>query len=73
MSGLTFLISSILRSLVMYKEQGAKFVPKIIEMLAKGGSESPIDITHAVGIDICSEEFWQKGFDVIEKMIDEIE
>ena len=57
----------------MYKEQGAKFVPKIIEMLAKGGSESPIDITHAVGIDICSEEFWQKGFDVIEKMIDEIE
>ncbi|MBI2112083.1 M3 family oligoendopeptidase [Candidatus Woesearchaeota archaeon] len=57
----------------MYKEKGHHFVPKIIEMLAKGGSASPVDITKAVGIDICSEAFWQKGFDVIKGMIKKLE
>ncbi len=57
----------------MYKEQGQVMVPKIIKMLSKGGSESPIAITKAVGVDICSEEFWQKGFDVIEMMMEKVE
>jgi len=57
----------------MYKENGEKFVPKIIEMLSKGGSQSPVEITKAVGVDITSEEFWQKGFDVIEEMIKKVE
>lgn len=56
----------------MYKE-GTLSADDIIKMLAKGGSESPIDITKAVGVDICSEEFWQKGFDSIKRMIEEIE
>ncbi len=53
----------------MYEEQGEEMVPKIIEMLSKGGSESPVKITDRLGIDISSEEFWQKGFLAIEKMI----
>lgn len=57
----------------MYTEKGQEFVPKIIEMLSKGGSESPVTITKAVGIDICSEKFWQKGFDMIERMILKLE
>jgi len=57
----------------MYKEKGDDFVHKIIEMLAKGGSQSPIEITTAIGVDITSEEFWQKGFQVIEDMIKKIE
>ena len=57
----------------MYKEEGSKFVAKYIDMLSKGGSESPIEVTKAMGIDICSEEFWQKGFDVIEEMIEKID
>jgi len=56
-----------------YKEEGEAFVPKMIELLSKGGSESPINITQAVGIDITSEEFWQKGFNVIEGMINKLE
>jgi len=56
-----------------YKEKGKPFVTKIVEMLAKGGSQSPIEITKAVGVDITSEAFWQKGFDVINKMIDRVE
>ncbi|MBI2572573.1 M3 family oligoendopeptidase [Candidatus Woesearchaeota archaeon] len=57
----------------MYQEQGEKMVNKIITMLAAGGSESPVKVTKALGVDICSEKFWQKGFDSISKMIDEIE
>lgn len=57
----------------MYKEKGPSFANKIIEMLAKGGSDSPEAITKAVGIDICSEAFWQKGFDVIQGMIEKVE
>lgn len=57
----------------MYKERGREFTPKIIELLSKGGSESPQQITKAIGVDITSEAFWQKGFDVIKKMIDKVE
>lgn len=57
----------------MYKKKGKKFVPKIIEMLSKGGSASPLEITKEIGVDITSEQFWQKGFDVIEEMIKKIE
>ncbi len=56
-----------------YKEKGASFAPKIVGMLAKGGSESPVDIAKAVGVDITSEEFWQKGFDVIQEMLKKAE
>ena len=56
----------------LYKEQGDAFIPKLLGMLSKGGSESPVDITRAVGVDICSDKFWQKGFDVIKSMIDSL-
>ena len=57
----------------MYKEKGAGFSEKIVEMLSLGGGESPIQIAKVVSADITSEQFWQKGFDVIEKMIDTLE
>jgi len=57
----------------MYKEQGESFMHKIVEFLAAGGSESPIDLTKKIGIDITSEKFWQKGFMVIAEMIKKIE
>tara|TARA_Y100000310_G_C20675337_1_gene812716 strand:- start:923 stop:2650 length:1728 start_codon:yes stop_codon:yes gene_type:complete len=57
----------------MYKEKGKPFAEKIIKMLAAGSSKSPVDITKAVGVDITSEKFWQKGFDVIEEMIKKVE
>ena len=34
-----------------YKEEGSSFADKIVEMLAKGGSASPTEITRAVGVD----------------------
>ncbi len=56
-----------------YKEKGPAFVSTIIKMLSQGGGESPLKITKAVGVDICSEQFWQKGFDSIKEMIEKIE
>lgn len=54
----------------MYKEKGPAFAERIVEMLSKGGSESPVEITKAIGVDITSEQFWQKGFEAIKQMID---
>lgn len=56
-----------------YKEKGLAYADKIVEMLAKGGSESPLEITKAVGADITSEKFWQNGFDVIAQMLKKVE
>ena len=57
----------------MYQEKGQMMVGKIITMLSTGGSEAPLKVSKELGVDICSEAFWQKGFDSIAKMIKEIE
>jgi oligoendopeptidase F len=57
----------------MYKEEGETFVPKFLELLSKGGSQSPEDVAKAVGVDITSEKFWEKGFEVIEELIKKLE
>jgi len=54
-----------------YKE--IRDTDKIIELLSKGGSESPKDIVSAIGLDITKEELWEKGFVVIREMIEKLE
>jgi oligoendopeptidase F len=56
-----------------YQKEGAAFVPKYLELLSTGGSESPQTILVKVGVDIASEEFWQSGFDTIREMVDQLE
>jgi oligoendopeptidase F len=57
----------------MYKQQGAAFVPKYLDLLAAGGSKSPDAILAPLGVDMKAETFWQSGFDTIRDMIDELE
>ena len=57
----------------MYQKEGASFVPKYLELLSAGGSESPQTILAKVGVDMASEEFWQSGFDMIREMVDQLE
>jgi len=57
----------------MYKEQGASFVPKYLDLLATGGSQPPQQILSGVGVDITSEAFWQSGFDTIREMVGQLE
>ncbi len=56
-----------------YKEEGNSFIPKLKHMLAAGSSESPINITKTIGIDIQSESFWNKSICSIETLINELE
>ena len=57
----------------MYKEQGAAFVPKYLDLLTAGGSQAPRDILITVGVDMTSETFWQSGFDTIREMVEQLE
>ena len=57
----------------MYQKEGASFVPKYLELLSTGGSESPQTILSKIGVDMASEDFWQSGFDTISGMVDQLE
>jgi oligoendopeptidase F len=56
-----------------YKAEGDSFKPRYVKILAAGGSKAPVDICAEAGIDIRSEKFWQGGFDVLSKLVDELE
>lgn len=53
----------------MYREQGAPFAEKYLELLRTGGSLSPQEMMSRVGIDIKDPEFWKGGMRVLEQMI----
>ncbi len=56
-----------------YLQEGESFKPRYLEILAAGGSDSPVRILDRAGIDIRSAEFWQGGFDVLEKALERLE
>jgi len=57
----------------MYREQGSTFVPRYLDLLSTGGSQSPQQILAKVGVDMTSVDFWQSGFDQIGEMIEQLE
>jgi oligoendopeptidase F len=56
-----------------FKAEGDAFKPKYLKILSAGGSEAPVKILAEAGVDIRSAKFWQGGFDVLSKMVDELE
>jgi len=56
-----------------FKAEGESFKPKYLKILSSGGSEAPEKILSDAGIDIRSPKFWQGGFDVLGRMVDELE
>jgi oligoendopeptidase F len=56
-----------------FKAEGESFKPKYLKILSAGGSEAPERILAEAGIDIRSANFWQGGFDVLSRMVDELE
>jgi oligoendopeptidase F len=56
-----------------YKAEGESFKPKYLKILSAGGSEAPEKILAEAGIDIRSPQFWQGGFDVLSRMVEELE
>ncbi len=57
-----------------YLEEGAAFVPKYLELLSAGGSQAPERlIQEKIGLDITKSDFWQRGLQVLEQMVEEAE
>jgi oligoendopeptidase F len=56
-----------------YRREGEAFKPKYLKLLSYGGSRAPMDILTEAGINIKSAKFWQGAYDVISRMIDELE
>ena len=56
-----------------FKAEGDSFKPKYLKILSAGGSEAPAKILEEAGVDIRSAKFWQGGFDVLNRMVDELE
>jgi oligoendopeptidase F len=56
-----------------FKAEGDAFKPKYLKILSAGGSEAPVKILSEAGIDIHSALFWQGGFDIISRLIDQLE
>ena len=56
-----------------YLKEGKSFVPDYLKLLSYGGSESPSTILEEIAMDLESANFWQSGFDVIRRMVDDLQ
>lgn len=56
-----------------YKQEGESFVPKYLEMLSSGGSESPPDLLAKLDVDINDPNFWRLGLSLLDEMVSEAE
>ena len=55
-----------------YREEGDAFKPGYHALLESGGALSPADTARLAGIDITDSGFWQKGYDVLAGLIEEL-
>ncbi|MBI1742065.1 M3 family oligoendopeptidase [Candidatus Acetothermia bacterium] len=52
-----------------YREEGEKFVPKYLKLLASGGSDSPKNLLAPLGIDTSEPDFWVGGLELIKSFV----
>ena len=57
----------------MYRREGAAFVPRYLDLLAAGGSDTPENLLRRVGVDITDPGFWNLGMEPFERMVEEAE
>jgi oligoendopeptidase F len=56
-----------------YKEEGAAFVPRYLELLAAGGSDAPHVLLGKLGVDVNDPGFWELGLRLLDDMVSEAE
>lgn len=56
-----------------YQEEGDPFKARYLNILTAGGSAAPVQILAEAGIDIYKAEFWQGGFDLLAKQVEQLE
>jgi oligoendopeptidase F len=63
----------VLALLRRYDEEGAGFVPRYLELLRAGGSDTPPTLLERVGLDITNPAFWDGGLALIEELLNQAE
>jgi len=63
----------VLALLGRYDEEGAGFVPRYLDLLRAGGSDTPPALLERVGLDITDPTFWDGGLALIENLLEEAE
>ena len=56
-----------------FKEEGDAFKSRYIRLLAAGGSDAPAKVLSDAGVDIHQAAFWQGGFDVVDRLVRQLE
>jgi oligoendopeptidase F len=56
-----------------YKQEGEAFKPRYLKILSTGGSKAPVELLADAGIDVSKPEFWQGGFNVIDRLVSQLE
>ncbi len=57
----------------LYKKEGEAFVPKYMDLLAAGGSQTPYKLLESFGLDPDDPEFWNSGLQIIDDMLKLVE
>jgi oligoendopeptidase F len=55
-----------------YREEGAAFAPRYLELLRAGGSAPPDELLRPLRIDLADPEFWAGGYAVVGEMVAEL-
>jgi oligoendopeptidase F len=56
-----------------YKQDGAAFVPKYLDLLSSGGSDAPHVLLAKLGVDVTDPGFWGLGLRLLDEMVSEAE
>jgi oligoendopeptidase F len=56
-----------------YKQEGAVFVPRYLELLSAGGSDAPHLLLGKLGVDVNDPTFWELGLQLLNDMVSEAE
>jgi oligoendopeptidase F len=56
-----------------YRQEGASFAPRYLEVLHAGGSDWPEAILAPLGVDLTDPTFWQEGLREIEMMVNQLD
>lgn len=56
-----------------YETEGAQFVPRYLELLSRGGSDTPEALGRIVGFDLADPGFWDGGLAIVAEQLDAAE
>ncbi|MEA2287874.1 MAG: oligoendopeptidase, partial [Solirubrobacteraceae bacterium] len=56
-----------------YLQEGEDFVPRYLELLSAGGSQSPEELAAIAGLDLADPEFWNNGLKLVADKLDAAE